>query len=433
MEAIDNQGRSLAVAVPMRSIDYFVPHLRDAVLSLPPTDFDPQVGLARLLASLDRNATIPTRFRRAILAAVHPLIFEPIFKRKPWGGRKLETVLDKALPPGESIGESWELADLEADQSVVAVGPLKGKTITLLVKDWAADLLGSASLVDGRFPLLIKFLDARETLSVQVHPDEAMARKMGGPVRVKHEAWYVIDAESESLIYRGLNPGVDATAFRTAIETGEVQHTLRQHAARRGHSYYLPSGTVHALGAGTLVAEVQTPSDITYRVFDWNRIDPATGQPRQLHIDEAMACIDFSSRPIKEEVRQHVASVWTAVTSLVLCDSFRIERVRMVEGVDQELPYEEFMIWIVLEGKGTIAYEGGKEPLPFHAGDTILIPAALKKGRVRTADNCMWLEVSVPVASTLADFDRPDRASLSQIGRADGGVVPLNVPRKPTK
>ncbi len=363
------------------------------------------------------------------MAVVHPLIFEPIFKPKIWGGRKLETVLGKKLPPREPIGESWELADLEDDQSIVSRGPMKGNTISALVKEWGADLLGRGELIDGRFPLLIKFLDAAETLSIQVHPDEAMAARLGGKVRVKHEAWYAVDAAPGSLIYRGVRAGFDSAALRTAINAGNVEPLLNTIEARRGHAYYLPSGTLHALGSGLLVAEVQTPSDITYRVYDWNRVEPSTGKPRTLHVAEAMECIHFDAGPIKEEEKQHVASVWTAVTSLVRCESFLIERVRMVDGVEQELPYDEFMIWIVLEGSGTISHKGAKEPFPFRVGDTILFPAALREGRVRTDANCMWLEVSLPIGSALAGYDRPEREAPRPL-QDGGGFVPLNIPRK---
>lgn len=363
------------------------------------------------------------------MSPVHPLVFEPIFKPKLWGGRRLETLLAKSLPPDTPIGESWELVDLEDDQSVVARGPMRGRSISWLVKEWGADLLGRGALIDGRFPLLIKFLDASETLSVQVHPDEATASRLGGRVRVKHEAWYSIHAEPGSLIYRGVRPEVDASRFREAISAGTVERFLNTITARKGHAYYLPSGTVHALGGGLLVAEVQTPSDITYRVYDWNRNDPSTGLPRTLHVEEALGCIQFHAGPITEEVKQHVASVWTAVTSLVRCPSFVIERVRMVEGVDQELPYDEFMIWIVLEGRGTISYPGAKEPFPFRVGDTVLIPAALRRGRVRTEANCLWLEVSLPIASSLVGWERPPRESPVPSSEG-GGLVPLNIIKK---
>ncbi len=250
----------------------------------------------------------------------YPLIFHPIFKPKIWGGRKLQTLLGKRLPQDERIGESWEIADLEEDQSVVANGPACGRTLGELAREWGTGLMGRAPLFEGRFPLLIKFLDATETLSVQVHPNEAMAQQLGGQVRIKNEAWYVIDAEEDGFIYRGVREGVDAETLRHAIRQQRVESVLNRIAVRKGHCYYLPSGTIHALGGGVTVAEAQTPSDITYRVYDWNRIDPSTGAERELHLEEALQCISFDTAPLVGEQREHVASVWTSVTSLVRCE-----------------------------------------------------------------------------------------------------------------
>ncbi len=362
---------------------------------------------------------------------VYPLIFEPIFKPKIWGGRKLETLLGKRLPPDRPIGESWELADLEDDQSVVANGPGQGKTLGQLVREWGTDLIGRAALFGGRFPLLIKFLDAHATLSVQVHPDEATARRLGGRVRVKNEAWYVVDAEADGFIYRGLEEGVDAATLRRAIEEQRVESVLKRIAVRKGHCYYLPSGTIHALGAGVTVAEIQTPSDTTYRLYDWDRVDPSTGAPRELHLEQALECLSYAPVPTAAEQPEHVANIWTSVTRLVKAESFVIERVRMIEGFEQETPFEEFVIWMVLEGRGNVSCAGFDQPFEFRAGDTVLLPAALKKGRVKTHENCMWLEVTIPISSSLRVLDRPDRAGLSKPAGPASGFVQGNAPTAP--
>jgi mannose-6-phosphate isomerase len=324
-----------------------------------------------------------------------PLIFEPIFKPKIWGGRKLEELLGKVLPPNESIGESWEVADLENDQSRVATGPARGKSLGQLVNNWGRDLLGGASLFEGRFPLLIKYLDAREDLSVQVHPSPEFAHRRGGATRVKNEAWYILHAEPDACIYRGLLDGVTKADFEAAIRQGDCAKLLRRIPVRAGQCYHLPSGTVHALGAGVVVAEVQTPSDVTYRVFDWNRVEPSTGKPRDLHIAEALECINFADQSIPGEERSHVASVWTTVTRLITSDSFVIERVKMVEGLDQPLPYAHLVVWMVLDGRGTIRWAERHE-LTFKRGDTVVIPAGLKDGHLTIEADCTWLEVTVP-------------------------------------
>jgi mannose-6-phosphate isomerase len=153
------------------------------------------------------------------------------------------------------------------------------------------------------------------------------------------------------------------------------------------------------LGAGVLVAEVQTPSDITYRTYDWGRVDAKTGQPRELHLEQALECIDFDSpSPPPMQERSHVASVWTAVTRLVTCPSFNIERVRMIEGTEQKIPYAEPVVWIVLEGVGEITWQQGGEPMAFKRGDTVLLPAALSDASLRITEAAQWLEVTVPVS-----------------------------------
>ena len=329
---------------------------------------------------------------------VYPLVFEPILKRRIWGGRRLERY-GKRLPPDTPIGESWELADLEEDQSVVRTGLAKGRTLGELVRAWGPDLLGDVELFEGRFPLLIKFLDANQVLSVQVHPDEATARRLGGNVRAKNEAWYVIEAGPDGAIYQGLAEGADRQTFAAAVAEGRTEEMLRRVPVRAGDCHYLPSGTVHALGGGVMVAEIQTPSDVTYRLYDWDRVDPATGQPRELHVEQALECIDFSAGPPRQE-RSHVASLWTTVTRLVTCESFLIERVRMREEFEQELTYGGLTVWIVLEGRGQLDHPGSGEPLTFAAGDTVLLPAGLAKANLKVVEDTCWLEVNVPRAGS---------------------------------
>lgn len=361
---------------------------------------------------------------------IHPLIFEPIYKPKIWGGDRIFTCFERTPPTGEPIGESWELADLEEDQSRVAGGPSAGKTLSELVAEWGRDLMGNVPLMDGRFPLLIKFLDARQSLSVQVHPDEAMARKLGGNVRVKHEAWYILDTRPGGFILHGLEPGVDAASFREASMTGRIDGVLRRINVKPGECYYLPSGTVHALGEGVLVAEVQTPSDITYRSYDWGRIDPHTGQPRELHLDRAMECIDFDApAPEPQQERSHVAGLWTAVTRLATCPFFTIELVRMVEGAAQRIPYAEPVVWVVLEGAGTIEWSSSAEPMAFRKGNVVLIPAALSDAAVTITSPTKWLEVSVPTPSDLEGFERPSAEAL-QIPSPGERVYQINVTGK---
>jgi len=328
---------------------------------------------------------------------VYPLVFEPLLKQRLWGGRRL-AALGKTLPSDVPIGESWEVVDLETDQSVVRAGPARGRTLHSLVAEWGRDLVGDAGLEDGRFPLLIKFLDAAETLSVQVHPDRAMAERIGRGARPKSEAWYIIEAKPGGAIYHGLADGADREAFAAAVRSGRVVEMLRRIPVRLGECYDLPAGTVHALGAGVLVAEVQTPSDTTYRLYDWDRVDPRTGRPRELHVEEGLACMRDPPSPPRQE-RSHVASVWASVSRLLACEAFVIERVRMIEGFEQEIQSGALVVWIVLEGNGRIRHPAEREPLAFAVGDVVVLPAALKGARVEIVRDSLWLEVTVPQGS----------------------------------
>lgn len=354
-----------------------------------------------------------------------PVIFEPIFKPKPWGGRKLAEVLSKSLPPDEPIGESWELVSLPENESRVRTGPLAGTPIGVLVETWGTDLYGGASLADGRFPLLIKFLDARENLSVQVHPKPA--KDVGGGWRpgIKHEAWYIIAAEPGAELFIGLKPGVTHADVVKAADTPAMADLLRRWPATVGRCYYLPSGTMHALGAGILVAEVQTPSDITYRIYDWDRVG-ADGRPRELHIEQALENTDYDVRNDQIlQPRRHVAGVFSTATHETVCEKFIIEKLRISEGITDPITYGEMAIWIVLKGRGVV--KAGTLECPFSAGDTLLLPAAARDMTVQTLADCEWLDVKIPIVSDLAGLPHPSR---EQPRPADGGV-PLTISGKP--
>jgi mannose-6-phosphate isomerase len=292
----------------------------------------------------------------------YPLVFEPMLLAKVWGGRRLER-FGKRLPTGERIGESWEIADLPSTSaggagggprcSVVASGPMKGRGIGEVLAGWG-----------DSFPLLVKLLDAREHLSVQVHPSPAYAAAHPG-AHLKCECWYVLAAEPGSVIYKGVRPGVSAASFRHAIESGTVPQVMLSVPAVVGQAHELPSGTVHALGAGVLVAEVQTPSDTTFRVYDWAEEYGRAG--RELHIDEAMACIDWGPAP-------------AAGTGDPLCDNAHF-RVREVRGHCQEVelgPLPGCVGVMIVGGMGAslASRSGSFEEVPGRPGTTVLIPSA---------------------------------------------------------
>ena len=337
---------------------------------------------------------------------LYPLKFKPRYVEKMWGGRKIESVLGKPLPPGKQIGESWELYDFPPGvieesrdwiSAEVANGPLAGQTLHQIVSDFGRTLTGDVPLVGpaGQFPILIKFLDAREDLSVQVHPDADYANTHP-EAHLKSEAWYVVHSDDGSRILKGLRPGVTREQFEQAIERGDCDRLIASIPVKAGHCHYLPSGTVHALGAGILAAEVQTPSDTTFRVFDFNRVDPSTGKLRTLHVEQAMQCIDFSGAPQPQQPRSHVAGLFTTVSRLVTSEHFKIEKVRMTEGVEEPVPYDEPVVWIVLEGQAEVRVDGVKEATHLSRGETVLLPAEMNNPVIRTSGDCVWLEVTFP-------------------------------------
>ena len=218
-----------------------------------------------------------------------PLVFAPLYRRYLWGGRRFATVLGRDLPPGADYAESWEVVDRGIDQSVVTAGPLAGVTLGSLARERGPELLGRHAC-QAAFPLLFKFLDACRDLSVQVHPDDARASRLPTPDRGKTEAWYIVDALPGSRIYAGTRPGIDAAALAAAVRDGRCADAIHSFVATPGDCVHVPAGTIHALGAGLLVAEIQQSSDVTYRLHDWNRVG-ADGRARPLHVAEGLEAV----------------------------------------------------------------------------------------------------------------------------------------------
>ena len=338
--------------------------------------------------------------------ALYPLKFRPRLVEKIWGGRKLEKIFGRSLPPGKLIGESWEIFDLppgvvdaSGKWSSVEIdnGPLAGRTLRQIIGEFGDDLMGDVALAaQGQFPLLLKFLDAGKDLSLQVHPDEKYVGTHPGCF-LKNEAWYIIYNEPGALIYKGLVAGTTRQQFEAAIGQGTTMDLVKPIAVKPGQCHYLSSGTLHAMGTGILAAEVQTPSDSTFRVFDFNRIDETTGQPRKLHIPEALECIDFTGRGERPQQRNHVAGLFTTVTQLVNSPYFKIEKVRFTEGVEEAVPYDEPVVWMMLEGEAQVKVEDVAEPTRFVKGQSVLLPARMKNPVIKTISDCVWLEVTFPI------------------------------------
>ena len=332
---------------------------------------------------------------------MYPLLFEPIYKEKVWGGRTLEK-LGRTLPGDDStpIGESWELADLAqtsvsgggggAERSVIANGPLVGKTLAEVIKQAGTDLLGDLTLTpDGGFPVLLKFLDARDNLSVQVHPSPEYAQTHDDAF-LKSEAWYILHADPGAVIYKGIKKGVTPEQFRQAIAENQVEPLMIAVPAKPGDCHYLPSGTCHALGAGVLVAEVQTPSDTTFRVYDWGR----TG--RELHIDQAMQCIEFGPADVaKFQPETVVRGEFATISRLVTCEFFDIDRFQVETPQTHELSLDQPALWMITDGGGSITCTDGPD-LTFHRGQTLLLPPGMKESQLSVDADTVWLEVTFP-------------------------------------
>lgn len=347
----------------------------------------------QLMEGLQMSETMP----------MYPFLFEPIYKQKVWGGRNLAK-LGRQLPDGDEclVGESWEIADLSAtsasgggggaERSVIRNGPLAGRTLHDVLEADQRRLVGELALSeDDAFPLLVKFLDAQQNLSVQVHPSQAYADKHP-EAHLKSEAWYVVHAEPGAVIYKGVKPGVTPGQFRQAIEEDAVEPLLIKVAVRAGDCHYLPSGTCHALGAGVMVAEVQTPSDTTFRVYDWGR------QGRKLHVEQAMACIHFGPADTAGyEPQFEIVGQSATITRLVMCEYFQIDRCRADRPLEEALSHSAPVIWMCLEGGGRIV---GTEvdAFSFGPGDTLLIPPNLPGGEARMSENTTWLAVRFPQA-----------------------------------
>lgn len=323
-----------------------------------------------------------------------PVVFDPLFKAKPWGGRRLQHLFNKRLPDNEPIGESWELVSLPENESHVRSGPLAGTTLTELVARWGPDLLGDAPPFDGRFPLLIKFLDANQHLSVQVHPKPAPEDPHGWKSGIKHECWYVLHAEPDAKLFVGLRPGVTPEDVARVANTPEMVEVLHVWDGEPGQCYYLPSGTLHALGAGLVVAEVQTPSDVTYRAYDWNRVG-LDGKPRKLHIHQSLANTRYDvTEDMILQPRRHVAGSVAQGTRIAACERFTMDVLRQTRGPSITLPSGQMRIWMILAGSGR--FDRGGQTCHFSKGDVVLLPAACAGTHVQFDTDCQWIEVMIP-------------------------------------
>ena len=332
---------------------------------------------------------------------MYPLRFEPIFQRYVWGGHRLGEVFNKAIG-GSSAAESWEIVDHGDAQSVVREGEFSGWTLSQLIANFGAEILSpelfktitAENIPDSlraRFPLLLKFLDANRNLSVQVHPDDRMSASLTPPDLGKTEAWYVMHAEPGAKIFAGLKAGVSEHEFRMAIDNGDVESKLHHFTPRKGDCVFIPAGTIHAIGAGLLIAEIQQASNTTFRVYDWGRVG-ADGQPRPLHIERSIEATDFARGSIDPQVPVSIAG--TPWVRLVACEKFEMNRA----FIDKPLTVGgDGRCRILAVTGGSLELSGDPCADPLVLADTVLLPASLGATTVRPgADGVELLEISIP-------------------------------------
>jgi mannose-6-phosphate isomerase len=319
-----------------------------------------------------------------------PLRFRPILREYLWGGRRLGTELGKPIGEGTTYAESWEVVDHGADQSIVADGPFAGTSLHEIVTQHGRALFGR-HYPQRQFPLLFKFLDACQTLSVQVHPNDSQAAKLDPPDLGKTEAWVVLAAEPGSKIYAGLQPGVDRATLERELSAGTCDTCLHSFEPEVGDCILIEAGTVHAIGAGLLVAEIQQASDTTFRLFDWNRVD-RDGRPRELHIEQALAVIDFHRGPVSPQAPRRTERPETV--RLVACDKFTLD-CRRIEQPTAIANDGRFHVLAVIEGFVRLACDGDKDH-SLRRGSTVLLPASCDSAEVVPQGRVVLLDMYLP-------------------------------------
>ena len=313
---------------------------------------------------------------------VYPLKLKPLYKEKIWGGRNLERLFGRELPDHTKVGESWELADLKEGVSIIENGEYAGRTLTDITRSLDERLLGNTLPTEGRrFPLLLKLLDAEDILSLQVHPDELAVTQIEGAA-LKTECWYVVESR-DGYIYRGVKDGTTPEQFKKAIETDTAEEFTKKYDCKTGDFYHLPAGTVHAVGPGLVIAEVQTPSDTTYRVTDW-------GRGREIHVEESMQCIHFKPTPDKAEGADGDV-LWVT-------DYFTVAKKTVEAGKFADMPEDQCVAIMMLTGEGVeVSHSGPVEPVvEAKAGDTLLLPAEMKNVKLTAKTDASWLEITLP-------------------------------------
>jgi mannose-6-phosphate isomerase len=320
---------------------------------------------------------------------LYPFVFQPIFKDRIWGGRELERLFAKKIPAGKPIGESWEISDRPGDASVIANGSLVGKDLRWLMENHAVEILGDAKpAAENRFPLLCKILDAREKLSLQVHPPASKADELKG--EPKTEMWFIADAAPDASLYVGLKNGVTRAEFEKKISDGSVADCFHRIPVKAGDTMFLPSGRVHAIGDGLVIFEIQQNSDTTYRVFDWNRVG-LDGKPRELHIAQSLASIDFNDFEPKLVPVNYRQGPQFKFRQLVEDPLFNVQELVFENAGSLELSGSYLRIIAVTKGAAKISDDSSGIVAELKSGDFCLVPACLKNVEIQSTATTSFL------------------------------------------
>lgn len=318
----------------------------------------------------------------------YPLKFKPILKDKIWGGQKLHQYLNKASD-SLKVGESWEISDVEGDTSIVSNGDLKGQSLKALLQTYTTDILGEKNytVFGNKFPLLIKFIDAKDDLSIQLHPNDKLAKERHNSFG-KTEMWHVMQADEDANLIVGFNQKVTSKKYLQHLNDKTLTEILNFDKVSKGDTYFIEVGRVHAIGAGVLLAEIQQTSDITYRVYDWDRVDD-NGNQRELHNDLAIDAIDFN---MKDNFRVHYPKIKNELNTMVSCQYFTTNYMNLNSTMNRNNDKDSFVIYICTEGQLEIQTDYSLEIIK--KGETVLLPAAIKNYTLK-ATNAEVLEVYV--------------------------------------
>lgn len=325
------------------------------------------------------------------MKTLYPLKFHPLFKERIWGGNKLRTVLGKDAPATEKIGESWEISAVKDNVSIVNGGPLDGESLTFLIDEYKGELVGDSvyGQFGNQFPLLIKFLDAQDDLSIQLHPNDELAQKRHNSFG-KTEMWYVFQADEGSIVRSGFNGEVNKDIYLEHLNNKQLDKILNLLPAKPDDVFFLPSGRVHSIGKGLLIAEIQQTSDVTYRIYDFDRKDDQ-GKTRELHTEEAIDAIDYAHY---DEYKARYDKKLNAVSNVVDCPYFTTNRLHCNAPVNRDYNgLDSFVIYVCVEGALSIEYAGGS--VSVQKGDAILLPAAIKKVTLKPSPECKLLETYI--------------------------------------